>query len=135
MRGARCSGQTQAGTFRAQPGGGRALGAAAPQGSGSIPIDVLVQASAPPRFRVAAYFADFGPTPWGDGQAGENRTQEVYLLTGYPELNPLTPHQLLSDFGGGVWLNYEVGGNFRVRVTTARGDYCVLSALMFDLAV
>jgi hypothetical protein len=56
-------------------------------------------------------------------------------IAGYPELNPLTPHQLLSDFGGGVWLNYEVGGNFRVRVTTARGDYCVLSALMFDLAV
>jgi hypothetical protein len=116
----------------AQPGGGRALGAAAPQGSGSIPIDVFVNDDAPPRFRVAAYFTDFGPTPWGDGESGENRTQEVYLLTGYPALNPLTPHQLLADFAPGVWLNYEVGGNFRVRVTTVRGDYCVLSALMFD---
>lgn len=116
-----------------QPGGGRALGAAAPQGSGSIPVDVFVNADAPPRFRVAAYFTDFGPTPWGDGESGESRTQEVYLLTGYPALNPLTPHQLLADFAAGVWLNYEVGGNFRVRVTTARGDYCVLSALMFDL--
>jgi len=56
-----------------------------------------------------------------------------YTLTGYPALNPLTPRQLLADFGAGVWLTYELEGDFRFRVSNVRGEYGVLSALAFDL--
>ena len=111
----------------------RRLGAIAPSGSGSALVDVFVNANATNfRYKLSAYICDFGPTPWGDGQVGENRTQEVYLLTGYPELNPLTPRQKLTDFSQGTWMSYEIKGSFRFRVTTIRGDYAVLSGLMFD---
>jgi hypothetical protein len=112
----------------------RRLGALAPSGSGSALVDVFVNPNAVNlKYKVSAYMCDFGPTPWGDGQVGENRTQEVYLLTGYPELNPLTPRQKLSDFSQGVWFSYIIEGSFRFRVTTIRGDYAVLSALVFDI--
>jgi hypothetical protein len=111
--------------------GPRALGAAAPSGSGSFPIDIVLGDGAPARFRVAIYYCDFGPTPWGDGQQGKARTQEAYLLR-LPSLNPLAPRTALRDFAGGVWHVYEVGESFRVRTTTVRGDYATVSAIAFD---
>jgi alpha-L-rhamnosidase len=111
----------------------RRLGALAPSGSGSALVDVWINTNVTNfRYKLSAYICDFGPTPWGDGQVGENRTQEVYLLTGYPELNPLTPRQKLTEFSQGMWMSYEINGSFRFRVTTIRGDYAVLSGLMFD---
>jgi hypothetical protein len=122
------------------PGGGaRRLGSLSPIGSGSAMADVFVHNDAP-AFRVSEYFCDFGATPWGDGQTQDPRTQEVYLLTGYPQLSPLAPRLALTGFGADgsgtncTWLTYELraGQNFRVRSTTIRGDYSVLSALAFD---
>ena len=122
------------------PGGGaRRLGSLSPEGSGSAMADVFVANDAP-AFRVSEYFCDFGATPWGDGQTQDARTQEIYLLTGYPELNPLAPRLALTGFGAAgsgtncTWLTYELraGQSFRVRSTTIRGDYSVLSALAFD---
>jgi alpha-L-rhamnosidase len=111
----------------------RRLGALSPSGSGSALVDIFVNSSNPiQRFRVSAYLVDFSSTPWFDGQIYDNRSQEVYLLTGYPDLNPLTKRQTISDFQQGLWLKYEIQGNFRFRVSTIRGDYAVLSALMFD---
>ena len=115
----------------------RRLGSLSPIGSGSAMADCFVNDDAP-RFRLSEYFCDFGPTPWGDGQRGDNRTQEVYLLTGYPQLNPLAPRQALRDFGAGgsrcVWLSFDVpaGQSFRLRSTTIRGDYSVFSGIAFD---
>jgi hypothetical protein len=42
----------------------------------------------------------------------------------------------VRDFAGGVWHVYEIdgGAGFRVRTTTMRGDYAVLSAIAFDEA-
>jgi hypothetical protein len=121
-------------------GGARRLGSLSPIGSGSAMADCFVSNDAP-AFRLSQYFCDFGPTPWGDGQEpGDGRTQEVYLLTGYPQLNPLAPRLALSGFGAHnsscLWLTYELpaGQSFRVRSTTIRGDYSVLSALAFDPA-
>ena len=116
-------------------GGGarhRRLGAAAPQGSGSFPTDIALTSAAPAR--LSAYFVDFAATPWGDGQSPTARSQEVYLLTGYPALNPAAPRAALEDFAGGVWMTWEVEGDIRVRISTIRGDYAVLSAIAFDPA-
>lgn len=119
--------------LESQNGGGpRALGAAAPSGSGSFPIDFVLGAGAPARFRVAVYYCDFGPTPWGDGQRGDSRTQEAYLLR-IPSLDPLTPRVALRGFAGGVWHVYEIGESFRLRTTTLRGDYATVSAVAFDV--
>jgi hypothetical protein len=113
--------------------GPRALGAAAPSGSGSFPVDFVLGAGAPTRFRVAVYYCDFGPTPWGDGQRGDAlRTQEAYLLR-LPSLDPLTPRVAVRDFAGGVWHVYEIGESFRLRTTTMRGDYATVSAVAFDV--
>ena len=110
--------------------GARGLGAAAPQGTGSFPTDIVL--TAPRRFRLAAYFCDFGGTPWGDGQQGSERWQSVYLLEAYPSLNPAAPRMGLQHFQGGTWLVWDVQGSVRLRVSTVRGDYAVLSALAFD---
>ena len=107
----------------------RALGAAIPQGCPTFIVDVVASDQAK-RYRLSAYFVDFGPAP--DGSSGEARSQEVYTLTGYPALNPMTPRQRLADFSGGVWVTYEVTGDVRVRVATIRGDLGVLSAITFD---
>ncbi len=113
--------------------GVRGLGAAAPFGTGSFPTDIAVDpTTAPPKYRLAAYFCDYGPTPWGDGQGGGGRRQSVYLLKGYPSLDPAAPRTGIQDFQGGVWLVWEVEGSVRLRVSTIRGDYGVLSALAFD---
>lgn len=112
----------------------RILGAAAPSGSGSFPIDVILaeDGSAPPHYQVALYYVDFGPTPWGDGQTQTaNRTQEAYLLQ-LPSLDPLSKRVVVSDFSGGVWHIYNISGSFRIRTTTMRGDYAVISALAFE---
>lgn len=117
----------------------RGLGAAAPSGTGSFPTDIAVNpTTAPSKYRLAAYFCDYGPTPWGDGQGngagGDGRRQSVYLLKGYPSLDPAAPRTGIQDFQGGVWLVWEVEGSVRLRVSTIRGDYGVLSALAFDMA-
>jgi hypothetical protein len=112
----------------------RILGAAAPSGSGSFPIDVILaeDGSAPPHYQVALYYVDFGPTPWGDGQTQTaNRTQEAYLLQ-LPSLDPLSKRVVVSDFSGGVWHIYNISGSFRIRTSTMRGDYAVISALAFE---
>ena len=93
----------------------------------------MLGAGAPTRFRVAVYYCDFGPTPWGDGQRGDAlRTQEAYLLR-LPSLDPLTPRVAVRDFAGGVWHVYEIGESFRLRTTTMRGDYATVSAVAFDV--
>ena len=104
------------------PSVGRFLGAAAPSGSGSVPIDVIL-ADPSHTYTLSLYCVDFALTPWGDGQVMDgNRTQEVYLLT-LPDLNPMTLRQGLRDFNDGVWLSYNIKGSVRVRVSTMRGDY------------
>ncbi len=60
------------------------------------------------------------------------RLPKRYLLNGYPELSPKAQRQYLADFGGGLWLSYELEGDVRVRISTIRGDYAVLSAVTFD---
>ena len=104
-------------------------GAAFPNGCPTFIVDVIA-AEQTKRYQLAAYFVDFGPAP--DGSTGEPRSQEVYTLTGYPSLNPMTPRQRLSDFSGGVWITYELVGDARLRVATIRGDLGVLSAITFD---
>ncbi len=95
---------------------------------------MLADGAAGRRYVLSLYFVDFGPTPWGDGQTEDaNRTQEVYLLA-LPGLTPVAPRAALRDFSGGLWLSFDVAGSVRVRVTTMRGDYAVVSALAFDEA-
>jgi hypothetical protein len=50
----------------------------------------------------------------------------------YPDLSPAAPRTYLADFSGGLWLTYELQGDVRVRISTIRGDYAVLSAVAFD---
>ena len=109
----------------------RSLGAAVPQGGPTFIVDIVALDQAK-RWRLSAYFVDFGPAP--DGSTGEPRSQEVYTLIGYPSLNPMTPRQYLSDFAQGVWVTYEVVGDVRLRIATIRGDFGVLSAIAFDPA-
>ena len=66
--------------------------------------------------------SDFAPTTACGGPIdGSPLSQEVYLLTGYPDLSPATERQYLRDFRGGVWWSYTVVGNIRVRISTIRG--------------
>ncbi len=52
----------------------------------------MLGAGAPTRFRVAVYYCDFGPTPWGDGQRGDAlRTQEAYLPGQHASTTILAP--------------------------------------------
>ena len=119
------------------PAGGarRALGYTQPCGCPTSPVDVqLTDAAraAGKRFKLSIYYVDFAPSVSCGGLDGTTRSQETYLLTGYPDLNPLAPRQALEDFSGGVWFSYAVSGNVRVRISTQRGDMAVLSALAFD---
>jgi hypothetical protein len=111
----------------------RKLGGLSPDGSGSALVDVFVT-NQNESFFISIYVCDFGPNPkWSDGQTMDlERTMEIYLLTGYPELVPLVPRQYLRDFQNGQWLVYEILGNFRFRISTIRGEYAVASAIMFD---
>jgi len=110
----------------------RGLGAAAPSGSGSWPTDIYLTEPGK-SYKLAAYFCDFGPTPWGDGQKSvEGRWQSVYLLQAFPSLNPSSQRIGIKDFQGCVWLQWAVKGGVRIRVSTIRGDYAVLSAIAFD---
>ena len=113
----------------------RALGLTQPCGCPTSPVDIqLTDAAiaAGTRFRLSLYFVDFAPAPKCGALDGTNRTQEVYLLTGYPDLSPVAPRQYLSDFSSGMWLSFEVAGNIRVRISTIRGDFAALSAVAFD---
>ncbi len=113
----------------------RALGLTQPCGCPTSPFDIRLTdgaLAAGKRYRLGLYFVDFAPSPGCGAFGGTNRTQEVYLLTGYPELAPATERQALSGFGGGVWLFYELSGNIRVRISTVDGDMAVLSAVVFD---
>jgi alpha-L-rhamnosidase len=116
-------------------GTGRALGAATSFGGGTFIIDVILTAAAAEvnkEFVLSIYCVDYGPTPWGSGSMGENRTGQILLLTGWPDFNPMTPRQVLKDYSKGVWMRYSVNGNVRVRLGVIRGDMSVLSAIMFD---
>ena len=113
----------------------RALGLTQPCGCPTSPVDIRLTdgaLAAGKRYRLGLYFVDWAPSPGCGAFDGTNRTQEVYLLTGYPELAPATERQALSDFGRGVWLFYELKGNIRVRISTVDGDMAVLSAVVFD---
>ena len=44
----------------------------------------------------------------------------------------MAPRLALRDFRGGLWLSYAVNGDVRVRASTIRGDYAVVSAIAFD---
>jgi len=44
-------------------------------------------------------------------------------------VDPAAPRTALRGFSGGVWLTFDV---VRVKTTTLRGDYAVLSAVCFD---
>jgi hypothetical protein len=114
------------------PSGNRSIGAATVRGCPTFIIDVTV-ADQSKKYRMSAYFIDFDAAGTEDGSYGEPRSQEVYLMTGYPQLNPMTPRQLLRDFArGGVWMTYELRGDVRFRVATIRGPLGVVSALAFD---
>jgi alpha-L-rhamnosidase len=123
----------------ADPAGGAArhLGFVQPCGCPTAPVDILLSDAAKAagrKYRLSLYFVDFAPSATCGGLDGTARTQEVYLLTGYPDLSPATPRQYLANFSGGVWMSYDVAGDIRVRISTIRGDMAVLSALAFDAA-
>ena len=116
-------------------GGPRHLGLTQPCGCPTSPVDIALTdeaITAGKRYRLSLYFVDFAPAPRCGTLDGTNRSQEVYLLTGYPDLSPAAPRQYLADFSRGVWLSYNVEGNIRVRISTIRGDYAALSAVAFD---
>jgi len=116
-------------------GAPRHLGYMQPCGCPTAPFDILLTDAAKAAnktFRLSLYFVDYAPSASCGGLDGTARTQEVYLLTGYPDLSPLAPRAALSDFAGGVWLTYAVQGDVRVRISTVRGDMAVLSAVAFD---
>ena len=122
------------GAVRAAP---RHLGFMQPCGCPTAPFDILLTDAAKASnkcYRLSLYFVDFAPSPTCSGLDGTARSQEVYLLTGYPELAPATPRQALAtgSFTDGVWLSYQVCGDIRVRISTVRGDMAVLSAVTFD---
>jgi hypothetical protein len=116
-------------------GTGRALGAATSLGGGTFIVDIVLTAAAvasKTEYILSLYVCDYGPTPWGSGSIGENRTGQILLLSGWPDFNPVTPRQVLKEYTGGVWMRYSVQGNIRVRLGVIRGDMSVLSALAFD---
>ncbi len=111
------------------------LGYMQPCGCPTAPIDILLTDAAKAagkRYRLSLYFVDYAPSQSCGGLDGTSRSQEVYLLTGYPTLAPAVERQYLSDFTNGLWLSYELSGDIRVRISTIRGDMAVISALMFD---
>jgi len=116
-------------------GGGASLGAVSARGGPTFPIDIVLNKEARDSgksYKLSVYMVDFGPTPWGSGSVGEARTQEVCSFSGYPDLNPMTQRQYVSNFSGGVWMSYEMVGSVRFRASTIRGDMCVISAITFD---
>jgi hypothetical protein len=121
----------------AGPGSPRHLGYVQPCGCPTAPVDVVLTDAAKAAnasYVLSAYFVDFAPSAGCGGFDGTARAQEVYLLTGYPRLNPAAPRQALSAFSGGVWLSWRLQGDVRVRISTVTGDMAVLSALAFDPA-
>jgi hypothetical protein len=115
--------------------GVRRLGFTQPCGCPTSPVDILLTDAAKAsglRYRLSAYFVDWAPSPTCSALDGTARTQEVYLLTGYPDLSPAAPRSALTDFGPGIWLTWEVAGDIRIRISTVRGDMAVLSAVAFD---
>jgi hypothetical protein len=116
-------------------GAGRALGAATSYGGGTFIVDIVLSAAAAlanKEYTLSIYTVDFGPTPWGSGSIGENRTSQILLLSGWPKFNPVTPRQVLRDYSNGTWMKYSVQGSVRVRLGVIRGDMSVLSAIAFD---
>lgn len=117
----------------AGPAAPRHLGYVQPCGCPTAPIDVALKAGFENQtYVLSAYFVDYAPSAGCGAFDGTARSQEVYLLTGYPRLNPAAPRQALSAFGGGMWLSWRLQGDVRVRISTVSGDMAVLSALMFD---
>ena len=119
----------------AMPSGPRHLGLTQPCGCPTSPFDIVITDAAKAtglRYRLSAYFVDYAPSPSCGAFDGTARSQEVYLLQGYPLLNPAAPRNALADFSGGVWVTWEVEGDIRVRISTIRGDFAVLSAIAFD---
>jgi hypothetical protein len=117
------------------PSGFRKIGLTQPCGCPTSPVDILLtdQAKASgKRYKLSLYFVDWAPSPSCQAYDGTQRSQEVYLLTGYPNLNPFTPRQALTDFSGGIWMSYDLVGDARVRISTIKGGFAVLSALAFD---
>ena len=115
----------------------RALGVTQPVGGPTSPVDIVLTDAAKVagrRFRLALYFVDFGLAPGGETALdGRPRTQELLLMRGYPDLNPLTPRMYIDGFEGGVWLVYELpAADVRVRISTITGDMAVLSAIALD---
>lgn len=116
-------------------GTGRAIGAATSYGGGTFIVDIVLTAAAvaaKTEYILSLYACDYGPTPWGSGSIGENRTSQILLLSGWPDFNPVTPRQVLKEYTNGVWLRYSVQGSIRVRLGVIRGDMSVLSAIAFD---
>jgi hypothetical protein len=114
----------------------RHIGFAQPCGCPTFPIDITLTDAAIAEghtYRLSAYFVDWAPSPaCSTMQDGEARSQEIYILSAYPDLSPVTERQFLTDFTGGVWMSYELSGSVRFRSSTSRGDYAVISALVFD---
>ena len=119
----------------ANPNGSRKIGFTQPCGCPTSPVDILLTDEAKAsgkRYTLSAYFVDYAPSPSCQAYDGTQRSQEIYLLTGYPDLNPLTPRQALTDFKDGIWFSYNLVGDARVRISTIKGDFAVLSAIAFD---
>ena len=115
--------------------GRRALGFMQPCGCPTAPFDIqLTDAAlaAGKRYKLGLYFVDWAPSPDCQAFDGTARSQELYLLTGYPQLAPLAERVALTNFTGGMWLFYELQGNARVRISSIVGDFAVLSAATFD---
>ena len=111
----------------------RHLGFTQPCGCPTSPLDITLTdgaLAAGKRYRLSLYFVDFAPSPTCSTLDGTARSQEVYLLTGYPDLSPATERQFLRDFSGGVWWSYNVVGNIRVRISTVRGDGGLACAIL-----
>ena len=121
----------------ANPNGNRKIGFTQPCGCPTSPVDIQLTDEAKAsgkRYTLSAYFVDYAPSPSCQAYDGTQRSQEIYLLKGYPDLNPLTPRQALTDFSEGIWMSYNLVGDARVRISTIKGDFAVLSAIAFDPA-
>jgi hypothetical protein len=72
---------------------------------------------------VSLYFVDFD-------RSGREQKLEVFDLN----TGALLDSQIISDFEDGVYYQYSLSGNIRVRVTRLSGPNCVMSGILFDPA-
>jgi hypothetical protein len=129
MRGAWAPGNSRDGRLPVDPRnatGARAAGYITDHmgGDPTFAIDVALGAGAPPSFLVSVYTVDWD---------SRGRRGTLALLDGVT-LDPLSPIVQVDEYQRGVWLQWELSGPFRVRVSQTRGDNAVVNAMLFDAA-